>query len=155
MIKEAEKIDTIKLYVQTIDKLKKKEEINLTNKLINTQFNNITNKTIKLMFQIEFLHYKQSSALDISDIADQIRSYQDLNKVETPDFKILSLLLLKLQSICIAKAIKANNQDELNKLAQKLVKQITSIDEMRYILEIIFRVKSLVALQLIDCSKIE
>ena len=36
MIKEAEKIDTIKLYVQTIDKLKKKEEINLTNKLINT-----------------------------------------------------------------------------------------------------------------------
>lgn len=69
------------------------------------------------MFEIEFLHYKQPTALDISDMADQIRSYQDLSKVETPDYKILSLLLLKLQAICIAKAIKANDQIELNKLA--------------------------------------
>jgi len=74
------------------------------------------------MLEIEFLHYEELSSLEISDIADQIRSYQDLNKVGTPDFKIFSLLLLKLQSICITKAIKANSQDELNKLASKLVK---------------------------------
>lgn len=63
MIKEAEKIDTIKLYVQTISKLKKNEEINLTNKLLSTEFHNITNKTIKLMLEIEFLHYEQLSSL--------------------------------------------------------------------------------------------
>lgn len=74
------------------------------------------------MLEIEFLHYEQLSSLEISDIADQVRYYQDLHKVETPDFKIFSLLLLKLQSICITKAIKANNQEEFSKLSSKLVK---------------------------------
>lgn len=63
MIKEAEKIDTIKLYVQTISKLKKNEEINLTNKLLSTEFHNISNKAIKLMLEIEFLHYEQLTSL--------------------------------------------------------------------------------------------
>ena len=102
------------------------------------------------MLEIEFLHYEQLSSLEIADIADQIRSYQNLNKVETQDYKLFSLLLLKLQSICITKAIKANNPDELTKLTSKLVKEITNIDEMRYILEIFFHIKSLVALQLFD-----
>jgi hypothetical protein len=146
MIRQGERTDTIKLYVQLIEKVKRAEEISLGNLMLSTEFKNITNRQIKLMLEIESLHHDTLTPLQIQQIADRVAALRGDSKTTPSEAKIYELLRLKVHSAALSRALQDGRQEEIPRQSAVLLQGITNLEQLRFILQAMFRIRSLTAL---------
>lgn len=145
MMREGEKTDTIKLYVHLISRLKRGEEISLGNKMLSTELKNITNGQIRRMLEVESLHHDPRSPQQAQQLVEGLPPAQDTGPA-SPEAKIDHLLRLKAHSAVLARAVREGRDEEIQLHSAALLQAITSAEQLRFILQAMFRVRSLTAL---------
>ena len=152
-MKESKTIDQIKLKVDLIGKLKNKELININNILLNTEVNQIANKQIKLLLEVESLNCTNANEYFIEEVAFGIEEEKMGCKSYSHDERVYSLISYKLRAIQLAKAIKSNKSN-ISELVEKILARIEKLEELSYVFNILFQTSSIVALQKVDHAKV-
>lgn len=105
------------------------------------------------MLEIESSNKTNPTEKYFEELAFTIEEEKMGCKSDSAEEKMYSLMSYKLRAIQLAKAIKSKKTN-ITDLVEKIVARIEKLEELTYIINILFQIRSLVALQKIDPTKL-
>lgn len=140
MIDESEKVNTIKLYVQLINKMKQRHPIDINNKLLSTSLTHAT-QSIQLLLELETAN---SAKLDLSYLLSLRDKLQQINKKETNDENpIYRHMLIKLHALELIFHLISENESNIQTSTRCLIESCRNLAEFAFGLKIMFGISSI------------